>query len=82
MYCAGCLPFESAGENSWKILFKNMRNFKVLLFYELSIRRNLTVEVSGSCYGKVLGSIKLVGPTPTFSEMVEISKCLILLNTT
>jgi hypothetical protein len=53
MYCAGCLPFESAGENSWKILFKNMRNFKVLLFYELSIRRNLTVEVSGSCYGEV-----------------------------
>jgi hypothetical protein len=39
----------------------SMRNFKVF-FYESSIRQNLTVEVSGSCYGEVLGSIKLGDP--------------------
>jgi hypothetical protein len=42
-----------------------LRHFFV--FYEPSIRRNLAVEVSGSCYVEVLGSIKLVRPTPTFS---------------
>jgi hypothetical protein len=44
---------------------------KVLLFFnEPSILRNLTVDIrkySGGCYEEVLGSIKLVGPTSTFS---------------
>jgi hypothetical protein len=41
----------------------NKRNFKVF-FYEPSIRRNLTVKVSGSCYGEVSGSIKLALKKP------------------
>jgi hypothetical protein len=44
-----------------------LRNFRVLVFYELFIRRNPPAEASGSSYREVLGSTKLVGPITNFN---------------